>query len=267
MEADGMLGHDELIERVRQRYNTWGHLFLPSVRDGTGHMSSRTVDALVLGLFQSRGYELTGFEAKASRADWLTELRNPAKAESVFPFCHRWYVVANKGVVKKGELPKGWGLMVAYKKAFRAVTRAPELNPVPMDIPFLASILEHMRKHSACGRNIKEVEELALEEGRKRAENTYRYEAARAVDRFERLRLLVTQFEVKSGLEIASPYPHKVGQIATAVKAVLAGEIDERILRTAKYDVEKAQRQLNDARFTLGELERSAKQQGGSDAT
>lgn len=79
------------------------------VGDDTGGRG-RSADLLALNLWRSRGQELHGFELKASRSDWLRELRRPAKAEAFAPYCEAWWLVTYPGVVKDGELPVGWGL-------------------------------------------------------------------------------------------------------------------------------------------------------------
>jgi hypothetical protein len=52
-----------------------------------------------MGLWPSRGLKLMGFEIKAGRGDWLGELRNPRKAESIARFCDQWWVVATQDVI------------------------------------------------------------------------------------------------------------------------------------------------------------------------
>lgn len=80
------------------------------VPDRTGRAPAARADALVMSLWPSRGCEITGFELKASRADWLAELKAPAKADHVMRYCERWCVLAAPQVVREAELPRGWGL-------------------------------------------------------------------------------------------------------------------------------------------------------------
>lgn len=72
----------------------------------------RTIDALVVGFWKSRGVIIHGFEMKASRADWLNELEHPEKAEEAAFFCDNWSILAFPDVVREEELPKNWGLYV-----------------------------------------------------------------------------------------------------------------------------------------------------------
>ncbi|GLU58606.1 hypothetical protein [Paenarthrobacter ureafaciens] len=82
-----------------------------------------------------------GHEIKVSRSDWLTELRDPSKAERIKRFCHRWWlVVPDASIVKPGELPEGWGLMVKAGNVLRAKHRAPKLDPEPLTLDFVAGL-------------------------------------------------------------------------------------------------------------------------------
>lgn len=103
----------ELLARLQRHYIKPGELmpggmFLPEVT-----LDGRRADALYVGFLASRGKFLVGHELKVSRADWLHELAQPAKAETWFRECHSWYLVAaHESIVQEGELPHGWGLMV-----------------------------------------------------------------------------------------------------------------------------------------------------------
>jgi hypothetical protein len=86
----------------------------------------RRTDALVVNLYTAKP-RIVGIEFKASRADWLTELRSPAKADAWIPHCDEWWLAAPEGIVDldSNELPAGWGLLVPYKKVqMRAVVPA-----------------------------------------------------------------------------------------------------------------------------------------------
>jgi hypothetical protein len=110
----------ELLARLQRHYIKPGELmaggiFMPEVTLGV-----RRADALYIGFFQSRGRHLVGHEIKVSRADWLHELDQPAKAEAWEPNCHAWYVVApSTSIVRPEELPEGWGLMVTGRSKTR----------------------------------------------------------------------------------------------------------------------------------------------------
>lgn len=84
---------------------------------------------------------LIGHEVKVSRADWLTELRDLSKAERIKRFCTYWYlVISDASIVRAGELPEGWGLMVKAGERLRIKHRAPRLTPEPMTLDFVAGL-------------------------------------------------------------------------------------------------------------------------------
>lgn len=105
----------EIESALRAKYAAPEYALIFEVRNGTGfaRRTARYADAIAMNLYPSRGLEIIGFEIKASRADWLRELKNPDKAEEIGKFCDRWYVViGDKDIVKPGELPACWGLIV-----------------------------------------------------------------------------------------------------------------------------------------------------------
>lgn len=57
------------------------------------------------------GRRLIGIEVKASRSDWLRELRDHGKRRTAEATCSELWVVAWSGVVKPEELPPDWGLL------------------------------------------------------------------------------------------------------------------------------------------------------------
>ena len=82
-----------------------------------------------------------GHEVKVSRADWLSELRDPAKADAIKRFCDFWWlVVPDASIVKPGELPEDWGLIVQSGGKLRAKVAAPRLTPEPLTLDFIAGL-------------------------------------------------------------------------------------------------------------------------------
>ena len=91
-----------------------------------GTANSRRCDALYVGFTSTSGRLLVGHEVKASRSDWLNELRQLDKADCWADQCHQWWLVTVPGVVRDGELPPGWGLMLpgTGRARLKVVTRA-----------------------------------------------------------------------------------------------------------------------------------------------
>jgi hypothetical protein len=134
----------QLMEALRASYGAPKNLADRHISDGTAPEilveevtapgSNRRIDLVRIGLWQSRGHQITAYELKVSRSDWLRELEDPAKAEAWWRFCHQFYIVAPPGVVDPEELPEGWGLMVpptgrSRTKKFRVVVKAEVRQP------------------------------------------------------------------------------------------------------------------------------------------
>ncbi|NIL77158.1 hypothetical protein [Rhodococcus sp. B10] len=138
----------ELTEKIWHRFGA-GYTKLTQVRAATGHFDANTADMMVMGEWPSTGNELHGFEVKVSRADWLNEVKNPHKNDSVKSYCDRWWlVIADESMVRVGELPDDWGMMAfqGRNRKLKVVKKAPKLAPKPMDHCFVASLLRHNDK-------------------------------------------------------------------------------------------------------------------------
>ncbi|MFI2837584.1 YopX family protein [Mycolicibacterium sp. PDY-3] len=138
----------ELTEKIWNHFGV-GYVKLTQVRAATGWADSNTADMMVMGEWPSTGNELHGFEVKVSRADWLNEVKNPHKNDSVKSYCDRWWlVIADESMVKGDELPDDWGMMVwqGRGRKLKVVKPAPKLEAAPMDHCFVASLLRHNDK-------------------------------------------------------------------------------------------------------------------------
>lgn len=112
------------------------------VRSHAGFDARRTADLITMDLWPSKGLELHGHEVKVSRADWLTELRDPTKADEFRKYMHRWWLVVPDVAIVRDDLPPEWGLMVVNGgTGARIVVQAPRLDPAPVPPTMLASLL------------------------------------------------------------------------------------------------------------------------------
>lgn len=83
-----------------------------------------------------------GHEVKVSRSDWLTELRDPTKAETFRRHMHFWWLVVSDKSIVRDDLPEGWGLMVKSGDKLRALVKpTPNLEPEPMPNGLIGSLL------------------------------------------------------------------------------------------------------------------------------
>lgn len=141
---------EKLLQALRKDWAWPDKGFIPEFRGGTGYGRESRADAIAMDLWPSRGLKLVGFELKTSRQDWLREVKNPGKCESIKQFCDQWYLVVDDiSIVKRwpeDELPADWGLIVPSHDYYIAGglkidKEAPKLSPQPIDRLFLASLM------------------------------------------------------------------------------------------------------------------------------
>jgi len=209
-----------IFAMVRKRFPPDRYALIPQVPDATGGNKIRTADAVALGLWPSRGIELDGFEFKASRQDWVKELRDPGKAERVARYCHRWWVVVSDAkIVKDGELPSGWGLLAPRKDGVLVVkAQAPTREePRPVGYSFLAGLLRAAVAIAPYQGEIDAAHERGLAAGRRG--NTL--ESGWAQRNLDALKGKVDKFEKASGVDIGNAW--NVGDIGKAVRTLTEG--------------------------------------------
>lgn len=138
---------------------------LPSDEDGwTDHMRAtfrerwsrpagvRRIDVVAMGLWRSTGHLVHGIELKVSRSDWLKELRQPEKAQAAIRTCDYWWLaIGDRAIVKDGELPDGWGLLVPHGRGLRAVTQPTRQDTPVRDPSWMASmVIAAATQHGVC---------------------------------------------------------------------------------------------------------------------
>ena len=113
----------ELISALYRRYpetaGKWANI-----------VEFQQIDFLAAACWASLTYAVHGHEIKASRSDWLRELKQPHKARLSKMRCDFWWLVAPKGVAEEEELPNGWGFLEWNGHNFWKVRDAPRLRQV-----------------------------------------------------------------------------------------------------------------------------------------
>lgn len=194
----------KLFDLLSKRYSAPEFALIPQVRRGTGfERNIRTADAIAIGLWPSRGIEVSGFEFKSYRSDWTKELKRPDKAEEIAQFCDYWWVVASeKTIVKAEELPATWGLLVRRSdKQLITIKVAQKMKGAVLDRLFVASILrrvdqvrgEVLREKYLEGKRVGIEEQKRFAQG---AVDENKYELGE-------LRERVKAFETASGISIS----------------------------------------------------------------
>ena len=222
----------EELEKKLQKHvckdgqNGHGFAFMLNVRNGTGFQRrEQYADAIAMELTPSRGLKINGFELKVSRNDWLKELKNPTKADWFYQHCDRWFlVVADKEIVKDGELPDTWGLIAPRGNGLSVIKAAPLNEDVkPVDRLWLASLLRSAIYASARPSELREARQEGYESGKAEAERWNEHHATE----LEIAKDAIKKFERESGVSITAWYQGgKPEEVGAALKLVLRGEKD-----------------------------------------
>lgn len=237
----------QLLKKLE--FTAKSHVLMPHVRDATGFAGTRTADAVAFGLWPSRGMEVEGIEIKVSRSDWLRELKEPQKAQEIFQYCDRWWlVVPDKDIVKQDELPSTWGMMVVKDNKIAKKVLAPKLNPKPLDKGIICSFLRQIPKEFTPNIEI----EAKMAEAVKVAE--IKGQMSVEVDGYKvaRLQKSIEEFERNSGVKIDQYNGAKLGK---AVELVTRYGVD-RFARELTWVVDHMKRTLDSAKNDLQEFKK-----------
>jgi hypothetical protein len=190
-------------------------------------IGNRRADMIALGIWQSRGYSVDGFEIKVRRQDWLKEKKNPEKAEHATSLCDAWWVVAPEGIVPVAELPEPWGLlvpkMVAGQPQLHTVKKAARKMPFDRqaDLPryFVASMLRKVADTTIPRAEHRTEINRLVEEGIEAKRGSDAYQLKRVQEELSNLRKKISEFETRSGVRLNE---WNAGDIGDAVAAVLS---------------------------------------------
>lgn len=232
----------EIRGLLANRYQAPTYAFFEEVSNGTGAYHSNYADAVACGLWPSAGLETEGFEIKSVRGDWLNELKNPQKASAVFQYCHRWWLVAEKGVAKLDEIPAPWGFYEVVNGKFFKRKPAPLLTPAPMPPHFIASLLRRATENVTPNSAIHKIRQDEYKRGQESKEE----EVKRAQSELKKYEEKVSVFEQASGIDILHTWTGGK-EIGAAVKFVLDGGF------RIEYNVSGA---IDDAKRALASLNR-----------
>lgn len=148
----------EMLDLLLARYNTerqgtiadrWVRAEHVRSTQFVGRVLTSVADFVAIDKYATT-QAIHGHEVKVSRSDWLTELRDLDKSERIKRYCHYWWlVVSDAAIVKDGELPEGWGLLVKSGNKLRAKVKAPLLTPEPLTLDFVAGLTAAVQR-TAC---------------------------------------------------------------------------------------------------------------------
>lgn len=213
---DFSMNTNELMTMLRERYPKDAYAFFTEVPDGTGGNCRRHCDALVMSLWPSRGLTLTGFELKVSRGDWIKELKQPAKADSIARYCDFWYlVVSDEKIVQRGELPATWGLMMPVGGKLKVKTEATKLEAEPISRKFIAGLFRAAQSQITHDAELNRIKMAEYQRGLQNGTERQQYEV-------DRLKETISEFEKQSGVKLER---YNSGQIVEAMRLVQSGQM------------------------------------------
>lgn len=227
-------GTSDIAAAMRVKYPSNAYAVLFEVANATGFGCNRHADALVMSLWPSRGLHVTGFEFKASRSDWVKELKDPSKAEAVAQYCDYWTLaVADESIVKPGELPFGWGLMAVAGKTLKTITEPTRLEAKPWTREFQAAVLRSVAEPAAAIDYV--ALNVAREEGRKEAAETAERREKQWEKQFRDLLEKVSEFESSTGIAISNRWGGVDSRKVTLAMTALADGKHSEILNELRW--------------------------------
>lgn len=195
----------DLIDAYTKDLDSKRYVVMTEVNDETGHGASRRADLLIADTWPSGKDRLAGYEVKVSRQDWLKEIKDPLKSDTFLHYCSSWYLmVPDMRIIKSGELPEAWGLIVVdpvkgYGRTMKAAPiRKTKLEEWP--VPFVLAMLR------CAGERAREVDRIwkgrVQDEVQKEVE--YLHERGKTINdhKLENLQNQIKEFESKTGMKL-----------------------------------------------------------------
>lgn len=129
------INETNITNALKAKHENLGDIFAPQIKIGPA--GSRIMDAVAIKKTWAPR-TVIGYEIKISRQDFLRDQKHPAYMEN----CNIFYFVVPKGIIEKGEIPEGAGVMVynPETKSLRTVKKAP-YRKVPINPDLLLHIM------------------------------------------------------------------------------------------------------------------------------
>lgn len=193
-----------LIAALHRRFKAPEWATFREVTNATGAQAKRYADMVAMNLWPSRGMEIVGIECKDSRSDWARERDNPEKAEAVMQYCDRWYLAISKGdIIKPGELPPTWGLLVLNGETLREQTPAPKLPAKEPTRAFVGALLRRAYENPPGKAELSAAHVKGWQEGLDEGKKLGGYEYQHKAENYDKLVKELQAFEQASGIVIS----------------------------------------------------------------
>jgi hypothetical protein len=195
----------KVIERLRKRYEE--DLLLEQFTTPNDSGYSNRADAIGISCHPSRSTNIEYFEIKASRSDWLNELKKPSKSHLLTKYCDKiWLVTTSQDIAQTSEIPDNWGWMFLKGKRLVVGKEAPKLEP-DYDRGFIIRIAQYSKRefNKQIAKEYWKVHEEVKDELEQKAKGDYwRDEAKRYTELYEKQTAVFDAFEKASGISIYS---------------------------------------------------------------
>lgn len=200
------------------------HVFLFDVPNVVGLRQERRCDGVAIGMWESTGRLIQGFEVKVSRSDWLREVKDVTKADHFIEQCERWWLVTGDiSVAKPEEIPEAWGWMNATKTGLRIQRPARQLREKEPHIKRGWAFALIRRAAERGDINAPEVQAILRkhrEENDRSAKEKIEREIARSAPKLFELQKKVDEFEKASGMKLDDWRLGNVGKLARHIHAI-----------------------------------------------
>jgi hypothetical protein len=212
----------DMVALIHRRHEGPGWQVFTELANGTGSKARRRADAVAMGMWPSRGYEIHGYECKISRGDARKELLDVSKMDAVGRYCDFWWMVVRDPEIIDGLLiPEAWGILAPRARVLRQVRPAKKRKADPVDRAFVAAMVRSVTDGWVPRSQHQEVLEGHRAEVAKAIEDDRRYGGHDAARRDLQLLLdRVKVFETASGVSLDGGWG-KAGNIGVAVRAVV----------------------------------------------
>lgn len=225
---------------LRNKFPESEYVLMQEVSDRPGGRN-RSMDYMLVNIWESRGLAITGIEVKSFRSDWLRELKDPQKQEKHFKYCDYFYLLTDQpNVAYPDEIPTTWGHWhINEKGILKTIKKAPILNPIPVDRALLVSMLRRAQSKDKFV-HVDTLQEKISEEADRRMKQLD-WETKNKLTDYERLRLNVAEFEKAAGVKIDQWYETygwgiSSKDIGKAMKFLLKHKIDEYVEQMRKVE-------------------------------
>lgn len=188
---------------------TWGtmgkraqYVIAYEVHNGAGFGYNRSLDAVVFDTWPSKGLTLHGLEIKVTAADMRRELLDTTKAGAFTEYVDWFSIVAPKGVVDIGLLPKKWGVYELTEAGGLRARRKPLMlhdgRRDQLDRSFLAAFCRALVDRSRSTETMRQE----YERGRKDGQDYHAFSLKSTQDQLQDLAGQVAAFKQASGIDI-----------------------------------------------------------------